>query len=312
MKKSYIAIIVSILFGNVFVSNAQQDPQYTQYMYNTQVVNPAYAGSREALSIGGLYRSQWVGLDGAPKTFTLSGHTPVGFSNVGLGLSFVRDEIGPSTETWANVDFSYTIQTSDIGKLAFGIKTGASFLDVDFTKLNISDPGDIFENNIDNKVNFQIGAGAFYYTDRFYVGLSVPNFVESTHFDEASIEDSNLNAVGKERLHYFLIAGHVFDLSENVKFKPAVMTKLVTGSPLQVDGSANFMFYDKFVLGGAYRWSAAWSAMAGFQMTDELFLGFGYDRETTDLTKFNDGSFEVFLRFELFKKPERILSPRFF
>lgn len=312
MKKSYIAIIVSILFGNLFISNAQQDPQYTQYMYNTQVVNPAYAGSREGLSLGGLYRSQWVGLEGAPDTFTFTGHTPIGFSNVGIGLSLVRDEIGPSTETWANVDVSYTIQTSDIGKLAFGIKTGASFLDVDFTKLNISDPGDIFENNIDNQVNFQIGAGAFYYTDRFYVGLSVPNFVESDHFDEASIENTNINALGKERLHYFLIAGHVFDLSENVKFKPAVMTKLVTGSPLQADASANFMFYDKFVLGGAYRWSAAWSAMAGFQMTDEIFLGFGYDRETTDLSSFNDGSFEFFLRFELFKKPERILSPRFF
>ncbi|MEX0995772.1 MAG: type IX secretion system membrane protein PorP/SprF [Flavobacteriaceae bacterium] len=312
MKKSYIAIIVSILFGSIFSSSAQQDPQYTQYMYNTQVVNPAYAGSRESLSIGGLYRSQWVGLEGAPKTFTLSGHSPIGFSNLGLGLSLVRDEIGPSTETWANVDISYTIQTSDIGKLAFGIKTGASFLNVDYTKLNISDPGDVFETNIDNKVNFQIGAGAFYYTDRFYVGLSVPNFVESTHFDEASIENTDTDALGKERLHYFLIAGHVFDLSENVKFKPSVFTKLVTGSPLQVDGSANFMFYDKFVLGGAYRWSAAWSAMVGFQMTDEIFLGFGYDRETTDLAKFNDGSFEFFLRFELFKSPERILTPRFF
>lgn len=312
MKKSYIGIVVLLLFGIVYTTNAQQDPQYTQYMYNTQVVNPAYAGSREGLSLGGLYRSQWVGLDGAPDTFTFTGHSPIGFSNLGLGLSLVRDEIGPSTETWANVDVSYTIQTSDNGKLAFGIKTGASFLDVDFTKLNISDPGDVFENNIDNQVNFQIGAGAFYYTDRFYVGLSVPNFIESDHFDEASIENTNINAVGKERLHYFLIAGHVFDLSDNVKFKPAVMGKLVTGSPLQADASANFMFYDKFVLGGAYRWSAAWSAMAGFQMTDEIFLGFGYDRETTDLSSFNDGSFEFFLRFELFKKPERILSPRFF
>lgn len=312
MKKSYITIIVSILFGSVFTSTAQQDPQYTQYMYNTQVVNPAYAGSREALSLGGLYRSQWVGLDGAPKTITLSGHSPIGFSNVGLGLSLVRDEIGPSTETWANVDFSYTIQTSEAGKLAFGLKTGASILNVDYTKLNIYDPGDVFENNIDNKVNLQIGAGAYYYTDKFYVGLSVPNFIESTHFDEASIENTNIDAVGKERLHYFLIAGYVFDLSENVKFKPAVLSKMVTGSPLQVDGSANFMFYDRFTLGAAYRWSAAWSAMVGFQMSDELFLGFGYDRETTDLTKFNDGSFEVFLRFELFKKPERILSPRFF
>lgn len=312
MKRSYILLLVVIVLSTCYTVQGQQDPQYTQYMYNTQVVNPAYAGSRESLSIGALYRSQWVGLEGAPKTFTLSGHAPVGFSNVGLGMSLVRDEIGPMTETWANVDFSYTIQTSEIGKLAFGLKTGVSVLDIDFTKLTIADPNDIPENNIDNKVNFQIGAGVMYYTDRFYAGLSIPNFVESTHFDRASIEDTELAAVGKDRLHYFFITGYVFDLSESVKFKPAMMTKLVTGSPLQIDGSANFLLYDKFTLGAAYRWSAAWSAMVGFQITNEFFLGFGYDRETTDLTKFNDGSFEVFLRYELFKRPERILSPRFF
>lgn len=312
MKRNYILIFAVILFATCYTGHAQQDPQYTQYMYNTQVVNPAYAGSREALSLGALYRSQWVGLDGAPKTFTLSGHAPVGESNVGLGMSIVRDEIGPSAETWANIDFSYTIKTSENGKLAFGIKTGASIFDIDYSKLTADDPSEIPQNNIDNKVNFQIGAGAFYYTEKFYAGLSVPNFVESTYFDEASIEDSSITALGKERLHYFFITGYVFELSDDVKFKPAVMTKIVTGSPLQIDGSANFLFYDKFTLGAAYRLSAAWSAMAGFQMSDELFLGFGYDRETTDLTKFNDGSFEVFLRFELFKKPERILSPRFF
>jgi type IX secretion system PorP/SprF family membrane protein len=312
MKKSYITIIVSILFGSVFTSTAQQDPQYTQYMYNTQVVNPAYAGSRETISIGGLYRSQWVGLDGAPKTFTLSGHSPIGFSNVGLGLSLVRDEIGPSTETWANVDFSYTIQASEKGRLAFGLKTGASIVDIDYSRLTAFDPSELPQNNIDNKVNLQIGAGAYYYTDKFYVGLSVPNFIESTHFDQASIENTDIEALGKDRLHYFLIAGYVFDLSDNVKFKPAAMTKLVTGSPLQVDGSANFLFYDRFTLGAAYRWSAAWSAMVGFQVTDSMFLGFAYDRETTDLTKYNDGSFEFFLRFEIFNRPDRILTPRFF
>lgn len=312
MKKSYIATIVLIVFGSVFTGSAQQDPQYTQYMYNTQVVNPAYAGSREAISIGGLYRTQWVGLDGAPKTITFSGHSPIGSSNVGLGLSLVRDEIGPSTETWANVDFSYTIQTSEEGKLAFGLKTGASIVDIDYTKLSAFDPSELPQGNIDNKVNLQLGAGAYYYTDKLYLGLSVPNFIESTHFDEASIVDSNIETLGKERLHYMLIAGYVFDLSDNVKFKPAVLSKLVTGSPLQVDGSANFLFYDKFTLGAAYRWSAAWSAMAGFQVTDSIFVGFAYDRETTDLTKYNDGSFEFFLRFEIFKNPERILSPRFF
>lgn len=312
MKKRYIIIIASILFGSVFTSLAQQDPQYTQYMYNTQVVNPAYAGSREAISIGGLYRSQWVGLDGAPKSATLTVHSPIGDSNVGLGLSLVRDEIGPSEETYANIDFSYTLQTSDIGKLAFGLKAGANLLNIDYTQLNISDGGDIFENNVDNKVNLQIGAGVYYYTDRFYAGLSVPNFIESKHFDEASIQNADVSAISKERLHYFFITGYVFDLSENVKFKPAILTKLVTGSPLQIDGSANFLFYEKFTLGAAYRWSAAWSAMVGFQITDSFMLGFAYDRETTDLAKYNDGSYEVYLRFEIFKNVERVLSPRFF
>jgi type IX secretion system PorP/SprF family membrane protein len=312
MKKSYVIIISLTLLFVSFISNAQQDPQYTQYMYNTQVVNPAYAGSMEALSLGLLYRSQWVGLDGAPKNFTFTGHTPVGYSNVGLGLSLVRDEIGPSEETYANIDVSYTLQTSDRGKLAFGLKTGASFLNVDFTKLNIADQGDVFENNIDNKVNLQLGAGVYYYTDKFYAGLSVPNFIESKHFDEASIENADISAISTERLHYFFITGYVFDISENVKFKPAVLTKLVTGSPLQIDGSANFLFYERFTLGAAYRWSAAWSALVGFQITDSIMLGFAYDRETTDLARFNDGSYEVYLRFDIFKNKDKIHTPRFF
>ncbi|NCT18679.1 MAG: hypothetical protein COZ75_09845 [Flavobacteriaceae bacterium CG_4_8_14_3_um_filter_34_10] len=312
MKKSYIAIFTMILLGSYYTSNAQQDPQYTQYMYNTQVVNPAYAGSRDALSIGALYRSQWVGLEGAPKTGTLAVHSPIGFGNVGLGFSLVRDEIGIVEETYANIDFSYTIQTSAEAKLAFGIKAGANLFNVDFAKLNIADPGDIFENNIDNKFKPQIGAGAYYYTNKFYAGLSVPNFIESTYFDEADIANANVSVISRERLHYFFITGYVFDLSENVQFKPAVLTKLVTGSPLQVDASANFLFYEKFTLGAAYRWSAAVSAMVAFQVTDELMLGFAYDRETTDLSKYTDGSYEVYLRFEIFKKKERILSPRFF
>jgi len=169
---------------------------------------------------------------------------------------------------------------------------------------------------LSEKVHFYLTTytGAYYYTDKFYAGLSVPNFIESSYFDTADIENfqGSGDIISKERLHYFFITGYVFDLSDDVKFKPALLTKLVTGSPLQADVSANFMFYDKFTLGAAYRWSAALSAMVAFQVTDELMLGFAYDRETTDLTKFNDGSFEFYLRYEIFKQKERILSPRFF
>src|SRR5690554_1035554 len=311
MKHSYLTVIILILL-NTFSSNAQQDPQYTQYMYNTQVVNPAYVGSREALSFGLLYRTQWVGLDGAPKTGSFTVNSPVSY-NMGLGLSIVNDQLGPATETNINIDYSYSIPTSETAKLSFGLKAGIDLLDVDFSKLNIYDKNDPrFQNNIDNKLQPQIGAGVYFNTDKFYAGLSVPNFLSTKHFDESSLNTTSVETVAKERMHYFLIAGYVFDISDNLKFKPATLFKMVTGSPLQADVSANFLLYDKLTLGAAYRWSAAMSAMVGFQATDQIFIGFGYDYQTTDIEAYSDGSYEVILRFELFNKPERVLTPRFF
>ena len=296
-----------------FESFAQQDPQYTQYMYNTQVVNPAYTGSRGSLDFAALYRSQWVGLEGAPKTGTFTVNSPIGaMENMGLGLSIVSEQLGPAKESNVNIDYSYTINTSAFYKLAFGLKAGIDVLDVDFSLLNIADGSDVFENNIDNRLQPQIGAGVYYYSDKFYVGLSVPNFLNTKHFDESEIGPTSAQTIAAERLHYFFITGYVFDLGTNVKFKPALLTKLVSGSPLQVDLSANFMINEKFTLGAAYRWSAALSGMVGFQATEGLFLGFAYDRETTDLQQFNSGSYEFFVRFEIFNKPERALTPRFF
>jgi len=315
-----LTIFMLAAFG--LISNytiAQQDAQYTQYMYNTISVNPAYAGSRGVMSIMGLHRSQWVGLDGAPRTQTLTLNTPIGDNNrVGLGLSIVNDEIGPTDETYFDIDFSYTIPTSDTGKLSFGIKAGGHLLNVDFEKLSQFETGDpVFSGgNIDNKFSPNVGAGIYYHTDKFYLGLSAPNLLETDHFDEEAAIDSNGNSsfIAEERINYYLIAGHVFDLSDTVKFKPAVLSKLVFGAPLQVDISANFLLYDKLTFGVGYRWSAAFSAMAGFQVSDSLMIGFAYDKESTELgrTQFNDGSYEVMLRFELFRKYNRMLTPRFF
>ena len=313
MKHSYIPLILLILLGT-FSVKAQQDPQYTQYMYNTQVINPAYAGSRDVLSFGLLYRTQWVGLDGAPQTGTFSINTPFGgMDNMGIGLSIVYDEIGPASESNVNVDYSYTINTSDVDELSFGLKAGIDILDVDYTKLNIFDQSDPrFQNNVDNKLQPQIGAGVYYNTDKFYIGLSVPNFLTTKHYDESNLTDPDIQTVAAERLHYFLIAGYVFDLSENLKFKPAALVKAVSGSPLQVDASANFLLYEKVTLGAAYRWSAAMSALVGFQVSDGVFIGFGYDYQTTDIESYSDGSYEVFLRFDILNKPVKVLTPRFF
>jgi type IX secretion system PorP/SprF family membrane protein len=160
--------------------------------------------------------------------------------------------------------------------------------------------------NLDNLLTPNFGVGLYLHSEKTYVGLSVPNFIESNRY--------NLNSVSmfKEKINYYLIAGHVFDIGENLKFKPTLLTKLVNGAPLQIDISGNFLINKKFVLGGAFRWSAAFSAMAGFQISEGIFVGYGYDKETTNLANYNSGSHEIFLRFELSRSYNKITSPRFF
>jgi type IX secretion system PorP/SprF family membrane protein len=306
--RTRIVFLVLLLSG--FASQAQQDAQYTQYMYNTININPAYAGSRDVLSIFGLYRTQWVGLDGAPNTATFSIQTPIEGSKIGLGLDIVNDKLGPSDETNIALDASYYIKTSERYKLSFGIKGSANLYNVDFQKLNLYNSGDAkFDPNLDKKFSPNVGAGLYWYSDKTYFGLSVPNMLETKHFTEKA---AATNFSAKERLNLYFIAGHVFDLNDNIKFKPSLFIKAVKGAPLQADISGNFMFNQKLVLGLAYRWSAAVSVMAGFQVTDGLYIGYGYDRETTRLAQFNSGSHEIFLRFELFKKYDKVILPRFF
>ena len=292
---------------------AQQDAQYTQYMYNTISINPAYAGSRGVLSITGLHRSQWVGLDGAPTTQTLNIHTPVS-ERVGLGLSIVNDEIGNGTnqDTYFDAAFSYTIPTSYTGKLSFGLKAGGHLLNIDFNQLQNynNEAGSLGLPNIDKKFSPNFGAGVYYHTDQFYLGLSVPNFLQTEHFDTSGAT----SVLAQERVNLYLITGYVFDLNPNLKFKPAVLIKAVSGAPLQADLSANFMLHDKFTLGAAYRWDAAVSALVGFQISDQFMIGLAYDKETTELgnTSFNDGSFEFMLRYEFRTRYKNVIAPRFF
>ncbi len=313
MKKFFTLVLILIALGVCTESTyAQQDAQYTQYMYNPLSVNAAYAGSRDMLSVIGLYRTQWVGLDGAPKTMNFGLHSPVG-KKVGLGLNITRDEIFISNETFIDAMFSYTLDVSEKGKLALGLKAGGHILDVNSDRAKGAFQNDaLAEINID-KFSPQVGAGAFYYTNKFYLGLSVPNVLQTEHFDEASISNnSNSSAIAKERVNFYMMTGYAFDVTENLKFKPAILSKLVSGAPLQVDLSANFLIHEKLTLGAAYRWSASLSGLVGFQISDQIMVGFAYDWETTDLQQYNDGSYEVFLRFELFNRNEGLKNPRFF
>lgn len=288
------------------VSYSQQDAQYTQYMYNTINVNPAYAGSRGVMSIFGLHRTQWVGLDGAPVTNAFSVNSPIENTNLGVGLSFVNDRIGPTVENTISTDLSYTIPVSETYKLSFGIKATANLFSFDRDKLNIQNQADPLLQSLSNNFSPNVGAGVYFHSDKSYLGLSVPNFFQTKRYND------NDYAVYKERMNAYLIGGYVFDLSPNLKFKPAFLGKMVQGAPLQLDVSGNFLINDKFVLGAAWRWSAAASLMAGFQVSDGLYIGYGYDLETTKLANYNSGSHEIFLRYELFKRQDRIVSPRFF
>ncbi len=304
-------ICIGMLCAGLFTKvSAQQDAQFTQYMYNTVSINPGYAGSRGHLSIAALHRSQWLGLEGAPKTQTLNLHSPVGYRGVGLGLSIVNDQIGPTSETYFDADFSYTIQLAAEARLSFGLKGSVHLLDIRFSELTL-DPGNpdaTLQQDIQNRLSPNVGAGVYYHTETFYAGLSVPRFLETTHFDESNL------STAKEQMNFYFITGYVWDFHPLWKFKPTLLTKMTLGAPLQVDVSANFMYNEKFIMGAAYRWDAALSAMVGFNISPSFLVGMAYDREVTELggTAFNDGSFEVILRYDFVRSRGKIKSPRFF
>ncbi len=284
---------------------SQQDAQYTQYMYNTANVNPAYAGSRETLTAFLLHRNQWVGLDGAPVTNNFSINTPVGNSNFGLGILFINDKIGPTTENEISADLAYFIQISENYKLAVGLKGTANLFHLDVNKLTIYNATDPQFQNVDTKFSPNVGVGFYLFSENTYVGLSVPNFFENYRYNDNDV------AITKEKMHFYAIAGHIFELSPNLQFKPALLAKIVEGAPLQTDVTANFLLFNKLTLGAAYRLNAAVSALAGFQISDSWFIGYGYDLETTKLIRYSSGSHEIFLRYEIFKS-KKITSPRFF
>ena len=279
----------------------QQDPQYTQYMYNMNILNPAYAGSKGIPSIGLLGRTQWVGVEGAPKTVTLAMHAPVGRA-VGLGLSVIHDEIGPVKEDNIYADFSYTIFTSGTGRLAFGLKAGVTFMDV--RELIMVDPDPLNIPIHQTSPNF--GAGIYYYTDKFYAGLSAPNFLETKHLEK----EGGVISTASEKMHYFLTSGYVFDIADNLKLKPSTMIKATAGAPLSVDLSLNLLVDERVELGLSHRFDDSISGMIGFQVNDDFRVGYAYDYTTTRFGDFNSGSHEIMLLFDFNRK--NVKSPRFF
>lgn len=306
MKKIYILVIVALsLLTEV---QAQQDPNYTQYMYNMSVINPAYAGSKEGISGGVLYRKQWVEIEDAPTTGTFFIHSPVG-RNVGLGISVVSDKIGPVEENNVYADFSYTLNLGGEHKLAFGLKGGLTMHKIDFATIfpTLPDPGDdVFGGSNPNETFMNIGSGIFYYTNKYYVAFSMPNMLKAKYLDFDGRQ------YGTEELHYFLTGGYVFDLNPNLKFKPFGMIKSSINAPMSFDVSTNFLMYDKLELGATYRSQDSFGAMVNFAITPSLRIGYAYDHIVSDLKVATPSSHEVMVLFDLNVPKKVSRSPRFF
>lgn len=316
--------VCGLLFFSVGMLFAQKEPQYTQYMYNIGSFNPAYVGTVETPDITGLYRAQWTGIPGAPRTMRFGVNLPLANEKNGLGFNVVSDQLGPTTQTYIDLAYSFQVKISDDTKLSFGVDAGGSLLDVDYTKGDFENPNEPLINNADtfNKFYPTVGAGVFMYQEKWYVGVSVPNFLTSGIY-----ADEVANIV-EDKMQFNLIGGYVFDFSEGLKFKPAFLMNYLNGSPLNLNLSTNFLINDIVTLGASYRLDNALSGLAGLQVSNSLFLGYSYDYNTNGLGEYGQGSHEVILKFYLgrgsskVKKennnrdlkgmPKQIDSPRFF
>ncbi len=305
----YHLILIMFIMG--LVMHGQQDPQFTQYMYNMSVLNPAYATSDETtLNLGTLYRTQWVGSVGGPSTGTFFAHTKLTDRLEG-GISVIHDQIGDVVkETNVYIDVAYVLPISETAKLSFGVKAGATFFSTDFNGFVYSDPlpDPAFAENL-SRTFPNIGAGLFYFTDNYYVGFSAPNLLSSKHLDE----DSGVVTQGSENLHLFLTGGYVFNLNENLKLKPALMTKYVSGAPISLDITANVLINDKVEAGVGYRFDDSVSGLINMRVLPNLRIGYAYDYTLSNLGRFNSGSHEIFILFDISRLTKGYdKSPRFF
>ncbi len=308
-KIALLAGFLILLFLKPEHSRAQQDPMFTQYMNNILAVNPAYAGSKELLSLQVVSRNQWVAFDGAPVTQIFSMHTPVTKYRMGLGFSVLKDEIGPISQTGAYIDYSYSIDFDNGHYLSFGLKGGVNFYNANVGELITDDPNDpIFINDINRKFLPNFGIGMFYYSQRFFAGLSVPKLLNNV----INERDFSSEFLSKEQIHYFFMTGYVYDVSRILKFKPYVLIKYVKNAPVSLDLSAHLMFYNKLWIGARYNFGDAIGLLTQLQVTNQLRVGYSYDVGINDLGAFNNGTHEILIGWDFNFGRGKVRSPRYF
>jgi len=305
-----IIIAVTLLFSlNVYNANAQQEPLYTQYMFNTVSVNPAYAGTRNAMNIIALSRIQWAGLDGAPTTHNVTMHTPLNNYKMGVGFSIVSDKIGPVNNFYFNFNYAYRVNLTEKMVLSMGVKGGIYNYKVSLNELSVGDNDASFNGSLEQKFQPNAGAGLYLYSDKWYAGFSIPKLIQ-TDLSGNRTTASNLSSLKR---HYFFMAGYVFDINQDFKFKPSFINKVVEGAPPSTDVTAQVLYLNKYWLGATYRWGDALAFLANIQLNKQLMVGYSYDFTTSNLNSYNTGSHEILISYDFdgFLK-KKVISPRFF
>ncbi|MBL7936187.1 MAG: type IX secretion system membrane protein PorP/SprF [Bacteroidia bacterium] len=309
-KNTFLPLILILGCGAI---KAQQDAMYTHYMYNTLVINPAYAGSREALTITGLHRSQWVNYKGAPMVQTLSLHSPLRNEHLGIGLSVTNDKIGPTNNTSAVLDFAYIMKLNKKSKLALGLSAGANMFQANLSSVQLDQQADpSFKNDVNNRFTPNFGFGAYYSRERFYAGVSIPKIMQNNYSDLNQTTTNTL--AGKEQRHYYFIAGGIIKMTDNLDFKPTTFIKVTSAAPIQADVTASFIIMKKVLLGAMFRTGDAFGALVGLDLTEQFHVGYSYDYSYgLENFKYHQGSHEIVLRYDfIFSSKKQIRTPRYF
>lgn len=310
LYKISIGFVLTIGSLNI---QAQQAPMYTHYMDNTLVVNPAYAGSRDALTVTAINRMQWVDFERAPVTQSITMHSPLINDHIGLGFSVLNDNIGPTNTTAVAFEYAYRFNLTENSKMAFGISVGMNIFQANLSALQLDVQNDpVFLNNINNHITPNIGFGAYYSRERFYAGFSIPNLLETNY---SKIDQGNgTSLIGKEQRHYFFIAGALFHVNDNLDFKPTSFVKVASAAPIEADFTASFIIQKRFLLGAMFRTGDALGALVGFDITDQFHVGYSFDWSYGLQTfRYNQGTHEIVLRYDfLLLNRKQIHSPRNF
>lgn len=312
-KKIFFMLTLAFIYANVTEVKAQSEPMFSQYSFNEIFINPAYAGSHDAISLSSVYRKQWANIEGAPTTKTFTAHTPFFSDKVGVGLTVYQDNIGVSTQTGYFANYAFRVKMNR-GTFSLGMLAGFNGFQERLSQIRTTQTGDNrFASNTPTVYAPNFGFGTYYYTKRFYIGLSAPRLISNKLVVGPNGEVQRVDgAFLKSELHYFLASGFVFDINPLFKLRPSMMIKTVINAPLEYDVNLSALLYTSLWVGGGYRSGDSWNLLTALQVNNQLRIGYSYDYTITKLKDYAGSTHEVSLNYIFKYKTKKLTSPRYF